>query len=520
MDSVWLLLALSFGLAAQQLRLPPLVGFLAAGFALHGLGEQGGQLLDSAASLGVLLLLFTIGLKLRLDSFLAPAVWGGATAHMVLIVAAAAGTLLPFGLAIGEVIDLRMALVLAFALSFSSTVLAVKIFEERSELRARHAFVAIGILIIQDLLAVLFLLSTDGNWPSPLAFGLLALPLLRPLLLRIMGTAGHGEMLVLFGLSVALLAAELFTVVGLKAGLGALAAGALLGNHPKSVELSKSILAFKDFLLIGFFLSIGLIGFPELADLIIVAFLVVLVLPVKMVLYFMLLTRFRLRARSAFLAMLGLATFSEFGLIVARDAAAVGWLDSRWLVIIALAVACSFVLASILNARAHELYERLENLLCRFETRERLPEDSPPDIGDAEVLIVGMGRVGRGAYRAMNETYARRVCGIDLDINNVKKLQQMNYNVIFGDAEDIDFWRCIDTDAVKLVLLALPTHKDMLLAVKWLKRVGYSGQIGAVTKYEEDRVELEAAGVNAAFNYYAEVGVGFADHVQKELAES
>jgi hypothetical protein len=279
-------------------------------------------------------------------------------------------------------------------------------------------------------------------------------------------------------------------------------------------------MSLKDFFLIGFFLSIGLIGLPTIADLLSVSLLVLLLLPLKMFLFFVILTRFRLRARTAFIATLGLATFSEFGLIVANEGAEAGWLGEQWLVVLAISAALSFVLASFLNARGHELYGRFEKFLCRFETRERLSEDLPPDIGDVEVLIMGMGRVGRGAYRRLVETYGSRVCGVDADANNIASLKQSNYNVIFGDAEDIDFWRHVISDRVRLVMLALPAHEDAMLAIKWLRAVDFRGQIGAVTKYEDDRAELLAAGVHAAFNFYSEAGEGFAEHVQRELTES
>jgi len=273
-------------------------------------------------------------------------------------------------------------------------------------------------------------------------------------------------------------------------------------------------------LLIGFFLSIGLIGFPDMRDVAIVLLLVAIFLPIKMAIYFLLLTRFKLRARSAFLATLGLATFSEFGLIVAVEGVAAGLIGEQWLVIIAIAAALSFVLASLLNMRAHDLYARFEDLLRRFETRQRLPEDQPPEITDIEVLVMGMGRVGRGAYRAMSETYGSKVCGVDVDFDNVAALQKMNYQVIFGDAEDIDFWRHFSSSQLRLVMLSLPTQEDMLLAVKQLKAVNYQGRIGAVTRYEDHRLQLEAAGVDAAFNFYTEAGVGFADHVQEQLRDS
>lgn len=520
MDPIWLVIALLFGLVAQKLRLPPLVGFLAAGFVLHALGEEGGAFLQDAAHFGVLLLLFTIGLKLRLSSFLAPAVWGGASLHMLISCLLVGAILSTIAVALTITVEWGTALMLAFALSFSSTVLAVKIFEERGEMRARHALIAVGILIIQDLAAVIFLLAANKTLPTIWAFGLLLLPVLRPILLRLLAFAGHGEMLVLYGLTLAVGGAALFELVGVKDDLGALVLGALLSNHPKSVELSRVLSGFKDFFLIGFFLTIGLSGFPALAELGYVALLVALVLPLKMLLFFLLFTRFRLRARTAFIATLGLATFSEFGLIVINEGVLVGLLDERWLIIIALAVAASFVVASMLNARAHELYRRMENFVCRFEAVRRLPEDEPPDIGDAEVLVVGMGRVGRGAYRTMQEIYGNYVCGVDVDTKNVEKLKQQNYNVIIGDAEDIDFWRNVTNTRLRLVMLSLPTHRDALLAIKWLKTVGYHGKIGAVTKYEEDRAELFAAGVDAAFNYYSEVGAGFADHVQQELTRS
>jgi predicted Kef-type K+ transport protein len=517
MDPLWLVAALFLGMGAQYLNLPPLVGFLLAGFVLHAFGEEGGELLRLASNFGVLLLLFTIGLKLRLTSFLSPAVWAGGTLHM--LIGFLATTALFGFLTVGyfSAVDWNVAMIMALALSFSSTVVAVKIFEERGEVRGRHALISIGILIIQDLVAVGFLLLADGRPPSVWAFALLALPLLRPVLIRLMMQAGHGEMLVLFGITVAIGGAALFDLVGIKDGLGALVVGGLLSNHPKSIELSRALLGFKDFLLIGFFLSIGLMGFPAPADFVVVLLLIALLLPLKMFLYFVLLTRFRLRARSAFLAMLGLATFSEFGLIVAREGVAVGWLGQEWLVIMAISVAASFVLASVLNARAHELFDRLSGFLCRFETSQRLPGDEPPDIGSAEVLVIGMGRVGRGAYRAMAEVYGRRVCGVDADAANVVRLKQDNYRIIFGDAEDVDFWRNVVGGQLHLVMLALPTHDDVLLAVKLLRSTGYCGQIGAVTKYNDTYEELVEAGVDAVFNYYTEVGTGFADHVQRTI---
>lgn len=523
MDPLWLLVALLLGFFARQISLPPLVGFLFAGFALHALGIDGGPALQKFAELGVTLLLFTIGLKLRLRNLLAPEVWATASAHMALVVVLIGGLLLLPGLAgfvwLGA-LDWQAAAVIAFALSFSSTVFAVKILEDRGEMKTRHGQVAIGILIIQDIIAVIFLTLATDKSPTLWALALLGLPLVRPLLNHFMNRSGHGEVLVLFGMFMAIGGGELFELVGMKADLGALVFGVLLSGQHKSSELARSLLSFKDLFLIGFFLSIGISALPSLSDILIAVALVVLFLPLKIGLFFWLLSGLKLRVRTAFLSTVGLSNYSEFGLIVAAVGVGAGLIEQQWLVIIAMALTFSFVFGSIINARAHSLYAAVEHYLHRYESKRRLPGDIMPDLGDAEILIAGMGRVGSGAYLSMHEALGDTVCGIDADIDHVKRHQQSGHNVILGDAEDADFWRGIELGKLRLVMLAMPTINDMNQAVKLLNEAGYKGIISAVTKHEDDRAALEKAGVQATFNFYAEAGAGFAEHVRRELEHS
>ncbi len=521
MEPLWPLVAFGMGFLAQLLRLPPLVGFLGAGFALHALGAEGGPLLQQIADLGVTLLLFTIGLKLRPRSLLAPEVWGSASAHMTLSVVLVTGLLALLGLtglSLFSILDWRAAAVIAFALSFSSTVFAIKILEDRAELKSRHGQVAIGVLIIQDLFAVLFLTLATDKSPTLWAFALLALPLARPLINALMVRCGHGEVLVLYGLVMAVAASALFELVGMKGDLGALIVGVLFSSHPKSTELARSLLSLKDLFLVGFFLSIGINALPSWADLAVAAGLVLLLVPVKALLFHALLTGLRLRARTAFLSALSLANYSEFGLIVVAVGVSAGWIGQQWLMIMALALAISFVLASLLNANAHDFYAGVETRLRRYQTRSRLSGDEPTDLGGAEILIMGMGRVGSGAYDAMYETHSDKLCGIDSDARQVIRHQQVGRNVILGDAEDADFWEGVDPSVLRLVMLTMPTLGDMTQAVTRLRKIGYQGPIAAVAKHEDERKALEAVGVQAAFNFYAEAGAGFATHVHQTLS--
>jgi glutathione-regulated potassium-efflux system ancillary protein KefC len=518
----WIAIAFAAGLIAKQQGLPPLVGYLLAGFVLHGLGAEEGPVIEALSELGVTLLLFTIGLKLKLKSLAAPQVWGVASLHMVAVAALFVPLLLAeaqLGLPYLADIDLGAALVLAFALSFSSTVFAVKVLEEKGEMTSLYGTIAIGILIIQDLAAVLFLAFSAGKVPSPWALLLLGLLFARPLLNWLFERAGHGELLLLFGLTLGLGGAELFKLVDVKGDLGALLLGVMLASHPKSGELSKALLGLKDLFLVGFFLSIGLTAMPSLDMAPVVLVLLVLLL-LKGFLYEQLLLAFRLRARTALLGALALFNYSEFGLIVAAVATRNGWLTADWLAIAAITVALSFVIASPLNDRSHVIYELFSNRLRRQERRRRIDAELEIDPGDADVMIVGMGRVGIGAYDFLQRDRGLNPVGIDADPDNVTRQQQAGRNVVLGSATDADFWHRLHLDDghIKLVLLAMPQAEENVFAAEHLLKEGFTGSIGAIAKFPDDEAALRTVGVHQVFNLYAEAGAGLAQHVCAELS--
>ncbi|MGE5153621.1 MAG: cation:proton antiporter [Bdellovibrio bacteriovorus] len=517
LDIVWIAIAFVLGLGARQIGLPPLVGYLAAGFLLHALGVRGNETIDRLSDLGVTLLLFSIGLKLKVKSLVEPQVWGVAGLHLALAVGFLMPTLMALdalGLPYLAALDWRSAALLAFALSFSSTVFAVKLLEDKGELGSYYGTLAIGILIVQDLAAVIFLAFSTGKLPTLWALLLLLLIPARPLILRLLERSGHGELVVLFGLTLALGAYQVFELVGVKGDLGALILGVMVASHPKSKELADGLLGFKDLFLVGFFLSIGLGGAPTLTmDLI--AILLLLALPLKFWLYHRLLLLFRLRARTSLLTALSLANYSEFGLIVVAIGVELGWIAPEWLTIVAVGLSLSFVLASPLNAKSHEIYERFSPRLCRRESRRRIPAEAEIDPGDADVLILGMGGVGTGAYDAMALQRGGRPVGVDADADVVRRHQAAGRQVIQGSATDPDFWhrlRCRD-GTLRLVLLAMPRVSENVFAARHLKAEGFNGIMGAIAQYRDDEQVLQQAGVDLVFNLYAEAGAGFAQHV-------
>ena len=520
-DIIAIGIAFSLGLVARQAGLPPLVGYLLAGFGLYAAGNRITPTLEEFSGMGVTLLLFSIGLKLRLGSLLKLQVWGVASLHMLITVAVTAMFILVVGVAgipLPGGLDAVQVALLAFALSFSSTVFAVKVLEEKGEMQSLYGRISIGILIMQDIAAVVFLAVSTGKVPTVWALGLLALVPLRPLLHRLLERSDHGELQILFGLTLALGGAQLFELVSVKGDLGALVLGVMLASHARASELARQLLGFKDLFLVGFFLSIGLSG-PLNWDAVGIGLLLLLLVPFKTLLFFGLLTRFHLRARSSLLASMSLANYSEFGLIVAAIGVSNGWIGSEWLIIVAIALSLSFIAAAPLNSAAYRLYSHLHLSLSRFETGQRIAEEEVIDPGDTGVIIFGMGRVGSGAYDAMRQRFGERVLGVDIDGETVEAQKTGGRHVIRGSATDPDFWNRInlDFDRVSLILLAMPNAQENLYAARQLKEAGYTGRLAAVAKYPDEIQALRAVGVHAAFNLYAEAGGGFAEHVCKQL---
>lgn len=513
MDFIWIFFAFICGLAAKSISFPPSIGYLAAGFALNFLGYQADDSLTILSNLGITLMLFTIGLKLNVKSLFKSEVWLTSSLHTITWIILTVVIIKLFTiLAIGYFAELDSitATLIAFALSFSSTVCVIKLLEENGEMRTRHGKLAVGILVIQDIVAVAFLVFATGKTPSIWAFALLLLFFIRPAINKVVDHVGHGELIPLTGFFIALGSYELFELVNIKGDLGALLIGMFLSSHPKASEINKSLLSFKDIFLIGFFLSIGFSAIPTL-EMLGLAVLLVLIMPFKFTLFFGLLSLLKIRCRTSYLSALALSNFSEFGLIVAAISVANGWLSNEWLVILALAVSISFVITNILYRYAHSFFGLHKEFFHQFERKECLAEDTFCQPKQAPIVIIGMGRVGIGAYRAICEHGNTLVWGLDAEPEKVAWLSEQGVQAYCGDAEDAFFWERINLPSLQLVLLALPNVIDSMSITNQLRSAGYQGKIAAIARYDDERSQLEEFGIDKVFNFYNEAGVGFAD---------
>ncbi|MGI9342043.1 MAG: cation:proton antiporter [Gammaproteobacteria bacterium] len=515
-DLLWIGPALIAGIAAARFGLPPMVGYLLCGFVLNLSGIYDDDRLTMIGNLGVTLLLFTIGLKLDLRSLLRPVIWAGTTLHTAIVVAVL-GTLLYWmslaGIQAFAGIDIGKAMLIGFALSFSSTVFAVKTLEDKGEYHSRYGRTAIGVLIMQDIFAVVFLAASTGTLPSVWALALLALIPMRYALLRLLSRAGHsGELQILYGIALAFGGYALFDAVDVKGDLGALIVGAMLASHPLAGDVSKRLLGFKDLLLVGFFLSIGMSGDLTVSAILIALLLTVLVV-FKVVLFFVLFTRFKMRARTATLSSLTLANYSEFGLIVGAIAVSNAWLTEDWLVTIALALTISIIIAAPINMRANRLYHGLRPVARKFETRSMLPEDEPVDTGDAKIGVIGMAQIGTGVYDQLAQDFGDLLIGIDGDPDIVATHKAAGRNVVLSDATDDEIWENLPVRRGKIGILTSEHHKENLCIVNRIRERNPKIKIFAVAFHEDEVAELIDAGAEAAWNIRSEAGIGLASAV-------
>ncbi len=416
------------------------------------------------------------------------------------------------GVALLEGSDWRTWVLVGFALSFSSTVFVVKTLEERSGARSLGGRTAIGVLIVQDLAAVVYLGASAGEPPSPYAaLVLLLLPgawVLRTVLARL----GHDELRPLFGLVLALVPGyALFDAVGLKGDLGALVVGMLLAGRPGSDGLAKSLFTLKDLLLVGFFVSIGIGALPAPEHLLVALLLVLVLLPLKAVGFAVLLGLTGLRRRTAVLAGSSLANFSEFGLIVGRRLLRRG--DGRGV-----------------GGHAGDRH--------RGQLRGRHGGGPPPGVPRRAGLAPGAASAPStgctprtapstwGTPRPSCSAWAawdvRRTSGSSSSTacpssgsrppaNAWRRLVEEGVDVVEGDATDPEFYERLRTGDVRIVLLAMPFHGNNLDALRLLRSSGFVGTVAIVTQYDADLRQARALGASAGFQLYDGAGTELAD---------
>ncbi|MCW5909423.1 MAG: cation:proton antiporter [Cyclobacteriaceae bacterium] len=506
---LYILVAFILGFVFLKIGIPPLLGYLAGGFLLSATGFHSLHVLDELAHIGVILLLFTLGLKIRLKNFLQPEVAVSGLLQIAISVVVLVGLFFVTGISAG--FSMSQSILLAILLGVASTVVAAKGLEDKGELDSYHGRLAIGILVMEDVILIGILAFAGLKAPSLWALALLALPLLKPIATRLIRSIHNEELLLLFGILMALGGAALFEQVGVGGELGAFCFGVLLAGERQADEVSEKLWGLREAFLICFFLKIGLTGTPGWQDLV-YSLALLLILPVRIAIFFGILSAFRLRSRTAFLTASSLGSFSEFALITGAVAINAGLLPESLLITLATVVAFSFLAGAPLNSKANTVYNRLEDFLSKFERRKSRSDAEPHTLGVANYLVVGMGRTGAAAYDYF-VSKGKRVVGFDTDPEVLEQQREQKRRVLYGDANSKNLWENLDIKSLEGVVVSTREETAKLNTIKALRQRGFAGKISAMVESEVQVNELKQAGVDTLCSPLVQAGEELAEKV-------
>lgn len=510
-----LLLAALIGAVGLLLRQPLIVTFIALGILV---GPSALDIVQSKANIhllaeiGIAVLLFIVGLKLDLRIIKSVGKIALMTGLGQVIFTSLFGYFI--GLALG--FEALHAFYIAVALTFSSTIIIVKLLSDKKEIDSLHGQIAIGFLIVQDIVVILVMivlsaLRQDGDVNltttilktlsvglGMLAIALLAMRFVIPRLSYFL--ARSPELLTLFSIAWAVSLASLGELLGFSAEVGAFLAGVSLASSDFKELISNRLVSLRDFLLLFFFVSLGadldlaVIGNQVYPALIFSVF--VLVGNPLIVLIIMGLMGYR--KRTAFFAGLTVAQISEFSLIFAGLGLAVGHITDDILGLITLVGLITIGLSTYLILYSHQIYSRISGLLSVFQKKNPSRETGGEEAGSLpyDLVIFGFGRLGAKIASHIDERGEFRYLAIDFDPTAVKNATSVHGRVIYGDAEDPELMGYLPLGGVKHVLSTLTDVELSTHLVKELRRAGYTGKIYLTAMNERQKEAMASCGAD------------------------
>jgi Kef-type K+ transport system membrane component KefB len=502
-----LFLAAILGALGRVLKQPLIVTFIVLGIVV------GPSVLDVVhskdkiyllAEVGISILLFIVGLKLDLRLIKSTGKIALITGLGQVFFTSAIGYLIGFALGFTHLHSFYIAV----ALTFSSTIIIVKLLSDKKEIESLHGQIAIGFLIVQDIVVILVMivLSTIGqSAETSITFSMLKTLLLSILLILFtlammkwvipkitFYLARSIELLTLFAIAWALVLASVSEIIGFSAEVGAFLAGVSLASSPFKEALSSRLTSIRDFLLLFFFVNLGAnLNIETIGGQFVPALLFSLfVLVGNPLIVLILMGLMRYRKRTSFLAGLTVAQISEFSLIFAGMGLAIGHLDENIVGLITLVGLITIGISTYLIIYSNPIYEFLAPVLSIFERKVSIQNENITIRHDNyDLIIFGIGRFGGKLANYLDQRKDISYLGVDFDPGLVKKWQNIGNPIIYGDLEDPDILEQIPWKNSRCILSTIPDVKQSVRLIEGLNELGFEGKV-FVTATQEKELEL------------------------------
>jgi len=505
--AIVVLIATFLGIVAKFLKQPLILGFILAGtlityFGFFNLNNQ--EILRTLSDLGIMFLLFLVGLEIDFKSL---KLIGGASSLIgvfQIILTAGFGFLSAYFLHF-TIIE---SIYIGAALSFSSTIIVIKLLSEKKDTNSLYGKITTGILLFQDLVAVLILvflsgLATGGKIAIlPIIFTVLKAIILFTLIIFIgrkllpyvfNKIVNHSQDLIFFSsLAWCFLVAAIVShpKVGFPIEISGLLAGLALSNSSTHFQIFSKIKYLRDFFVLIFFVILGsTLVFSDFNKIIVpVAVLTAFVIIIKPLIIMIIMGISGYRKKTGFLTGITTAQLSEFSLVLAAIGLKLGHINDEIVSIITAVGIISIAISVYLFMYADGIFIKMQSLLSIFQ-RKKLKEEIYSDHNPSKpIILIGSHRLGESiAFNLKKED----LLIIDFDPDVVHATKKAGYDYLFGDINDDEIFEKAHFENAKLIISTVPDIKDSLYLLQKLSSLKNKGSEVRIIMRAENEEEVE-----------------------------
>lgn len=501
----------------HYIKQPLIIGYIISGiiaghYFLNIITDGSG--IELFSKLGIIILLFTIGLNLDPNTMKEvgrDSILGGL---LQVFFTSLLGFLLSFYILHFAFIT---SIFVGLALALSSTIIVLKILSDKGHIDKLHGKISVGILLLQDILSavilvVLSIFKKDSYMPIEGGEGMMIVTfivkiiillliylLIRNFVLRksVAFFASSQETLLLFGLGTAFLMAFIFYGFGFSLEIGALFAGVALASSNFAKEISSRLKPIQDFFIALFFVFLGaglIVENPSHILLPVIIFTLFLIV-VKLLVTFFVLNLFGHRTRTSFYVAVSLTQVSEFSLIMLGLVAAEGYIDKNIVSIITIVAMISISISAYMMVYVEEFYSSMRSIFKKLEIRKNNFKIVKDEAKDLDAVIFGFDRIGHEFVDVFkNLDYKYLV--IDINPKYIERAIESGATAIYGDAEDLGFLEENNILLSKMIISTIPNFKTNLYLVENYKKRNKEGIIVAIAHDEAKSKALYEAGAS------------------------
>lgn len=474
------------GLIMHKLKQPLLIGYILTGIIIGFLNILSNvNTIKLFSEIGIALLLFVVGLHLNPKIIKEVGKVSLITGLGQVIFTSVIGFLISKLLGFSTVISIYIAI----ALTFSSTIIIMKLLSDRGDTNKLYGKISIGFLIVQDILAVLILMvvsSSANAVGANLTFEILKTLLFGILLVVIFFLIGFyilprltsylaksQELLILFSISWALILAAVFYFFNFSIEVGAFLAGMTLSMSPYRHEISSRMRPIRDFFIVIFFILLGYqMGFSSIGLYILpIILLSLFVLIGNPLIVIILMGKLGYSRRNGFLAGLTVAQISEFSLILVALGVTVGHVDQSILSLVTAVGLITMAGSSYMIIYADKIYPKLSNYLSIFERKGKKVDDvSYNQDKPHDVIVFGYDRVGHELLKYFKRNNINFLI-VDYDPLTIKKLTRRKIPCIYGDVTNMELLDDLNLKDTKMVISIISSYESNIMFINKIKGV-------------------------------------------------